>query len=533
MMTEQASFSLRNRNPDVLTCIANLSNDEVFTPPELANHMLDMLTEAWAKDQNGENIWENKDVKFLDPCTKSGVFLREITSRLTQGLEKKIPNIDKRVEHILSNQVYGIGITKLTSLLARRSVYCSKNADGEHSIAKNLKSKDGNIWYKNIEHRWDGSKCIFCGAARSVLDRDSTLSNYAYPFIHNENSKTQIKEMFGDNMEFDVIIGNPPYQLNDGGGTGSSAMPIYQKFIHQAKLLSPRYLTMIIPARWYSGGRGLDEFRNEMLNESRICELHDFIDAGQCFPNVEIKGGVCYFLWSRDYKGDCRIYSHDKENEISISVRPLLEPGAETFIRRNESIGILSKVKLLNEDSFSNIVSANDPFGFDVREDNSYKRVKPNFKLKKFENSVNFYYNGWQRDGIGFIDKDSITKNKNWVDRVKILIPKAWGTGNMNTDWLNPIITNSNSACTETYLVIGPFKSKIEAENVYSYIQTKFFHYVLGIIKNTQNTMKKSYSFIPMQDFNESWTDEKLFKKYKLSKNEIEIIESSIKKEIR
>jgi len=192
-MTEQASFTLRNRNPDVLTCIANLSNDEVFTPPELANKMLDMLTEAWSKDHKGENIWENGDVKFLDPCTKSGIFLREITGRLTKGLEKKIPNIEKRVDHILSKQVYGIGITQLTSLLARRSVYCSKNADGEHSIAKSLNSKDGNIWYKNIEHKWDGSKCIFCGAARSVLDRDSTLSNYAYPFIHYDNSKRQIK----------------------------------------------------------------------------------------------------------------------------------------------------------------------------------------------------------------------------------------------------------------------------------------------------------------------------------------------------
>ena len=530
MTTDQANFTLRNRNPDVLTCIANLSNDEVFTPPELASQILDMLTEEWSKDHKGENIWENKDVKFLDPCTKSGIFLREIVARLTKGLKKKIPNIEKRVDHILNKQVYGIGITKLTGLLTRRSVYCSKNADGKHSIAKSLKSKDGNIWYKNTEHKWDGVKCTFCGATRSVLDRDSSISNYAYPFIHTHNVKNQVKEFFGENMQFDVIIGNPPYQLNDGGGTGASAIPIYQKFIQQAKHLSPRYLTMIIPARWYSGGRGLDDFRNEMLNDNRISILHDYIDAGLCFPKVEIKGGVCYFLWSKDHKGDCEIYSHEKDNSITKSVRPLLEPGAETFIRRNESIGILNKVKQLKEDSFSNIVSANDPFGFDVREDNSYKRVKPNFKIKKFENSVNFYYNGWQREGIGFIDRNSIIKNKSWVDKIKILIPKAWGSGNMNTDWLNPIITNSNSACTETYLVIGPFKSKIEAENTYSYIQTKFFHYMLCIIKNTQNTMKKSYSFIPIQDFNENWTDEKLYKKYNLSKSEIKFIESSIQK---
>ena len=530
-MTEQASFSLRNRNPDVLSCIANLSNDEVFTPPELANQMLDTLAEQWSKDHRGESIWENEDIKFLDPCTKSGVFLREITARLTQGLAKRIPNLEKRVDHILSKQVYGIATTMLTSLLARRSAYCSKRADGPHSIAKSLRSKDGNIWFKKIEHKWDGSKCIYCGAARSVLDRDSALSNYAYPFIHADDAKKQIKEMLGENMEFDVIIGNPPYQLNDGGGMGSSAIPIYQKFIQQAKFLSPRYFTMIIPARWYSGGRGLDDFRSEMLNDSRICKLHDFIDSSQCFPNVELKGGICYFLWSREYKGNCEIYSHNKEEEISISVRPLIEPGAEIFIRRNESIGILRKVKQLKENSFSTIVSANDPFGFDVREDNSYKRVKPNFKLKKFENSISFYYNGWRKDGIGYIDKASIKKNNSWVDKIKVLIPKAWGSGNTSSDWLNPIIANSSSACTETYLIVGPFMNKIEANNVISYMQTKFFHYMLGIIKNTQNTMKKSYSFVPMQDFKESWTDKKLYKKYKLSKNEIKIIESSIKKE--
>lgn len=525
-MTEQASFTLRNRNPDVLTCIANLSNDEVFTPPDLANQMLDMLTEAWAKDCNGENIWENKDVKFLDPCTKSGVFLREITARLAKGLENKIPNLEKRVDHILSKQVYGIGITKLTSLLARRSVYCSKSADGKHSIAKGLKSKDGNIWYEDENHHWDGSKCKFCGAARSVLDRDSNLSTYAYSFIHTKNINEKLKYSFGVDMQFDVIIGNPPYQLNDGGGTGSSAIPIYQKFIEQAKQLSPRYLSMIIPARWYSGGRGLDDFRNQMLNDRRIRILHDFHDAGQCFPNVEIKGGICYFLWNRDSTGDCEVFSHEKDNAISKSVRPLLEPGAETFIRRNEAISILNKVRRLKEESFAKIVSANDPFGFDVREDNSYKRVKPNFKLKEFKNSVNFYYNGWQKEGIGFIDRKSITKNQEWVDKIKILVPKAWGSGDIKTDWINPFIATSMSVCTETYLVIGPFKSKDEAERALSYTQTKFFHFMLFIIKNTQNTMKKSYSFIPLQDFSVNWSDEKLYKKYGLTDSEVSYVNS-------
>lgn len=272
-MTEQASFTLRNRNPDVLTCIANLSNDEVFTPPELANKMLDMLTEAWSNDNDGENIWENKDIKFLDPCTKSGVFLREITTRLTQGLEKKIPNLEKRVDHILSKQVFGIGITRLTSLLARRSVYCSKNADGEHSIARNLKSQDGNIWYKRYEHIWASGSCKFCGANESTFSRNESLETHAYALIHCSDVKRLIKEIFGADMQFDVIIGNPPYQLSDGGGEGSSAIPLYHQFIQQAKQLDPKHLIMVVPARWYSGGRGLDDFRCEILSEGKLLKF--------------------------------------------------------------------------------------------------------------------------------------------------------------------------------------------------------------------------------------------------------------------
>ena len=530
-MIEQASFTLRNRNPDVLTCIANLSNDEVFTPPELANKMLDMLTEEWAKDHHGENIWENKDVTFLDPCTKSGVFLREITARLTRGLEKEIPNLDKRVDHILSKQVFGIGITKLTSLLARRSVYCSKSADGEHSIAKSLKSIDGNIWYQDEEHHWEGNKCLFCGASRTILDRNSSLSNYDYAFIHTDDIKKKIKNLFGANMQFDVIIGNPPYQLNDGGGTGSSAVPIYQKFIEQAKQLSPRYLSMIIPARWFSGGRGLDEFREEMLNDKKIRVLHDFQNSNDCFSGVNIEGGVCFFLWNKDNEGLCKIYSHSGDGNVTESERLLLEKGSDTFVRFNEAISILEKINKLKEESFSNIISANDPFGFDMREENSYKRIKPSFKLKPFPNSIKFLYNGWKSKGVGYIEKNQIRKNLDLVKDYKVYISKAYGMGSgIPSQVINqPILGLPNSCCTETYLFIGPFKDSIECENVISYMQTKFFRLLVLLIKNTQNAMKKVYSFVPMQDFSEKWTDDKLYEKYKLSSSEISFIENMIR----
>jgi hypothetical protein len=201
---------LRSRNPDVLTCIANLSNDEVFTPPEFANRMLDTLAEAWAASRNGANLWADKTVRFLDPCTKSGVFLREITSRLTSGLAEEIPSLEERVDHIVTKQVFGIGITYLTSLLARRSVYCSKHASGEHSLAKNFANDSGNIWFERMQHDWADGKCTYCGASKKALDLGEGRETHAYAFIHTDDIKTRVAELFGGNMQFDVIIGNPP-----------------------------------------------------------------------------------------------------------------------------------------------------------------------------------------------------------------------------------------------------------------------------------------------------------------------------------
>ncbi|MBL8202009.1 MAG: hypothetical protein JNK40_13665 [Chromatiales bacterium] len=196
-MTERVAFTLRGRNPDVLTCIANLSNDEVFTPPEFANRMLDTLTEAWADNNGGASIWADSSVRFLDPCTKSGVFLREITSRLTKGLEVRFPDLEERVSHILTKQVFGIGLTNLTSLLARRSVYCSKQANGKHSIAKGFVSGTGNIWFERMDHTWVDGRCEYCGASQKALDRGEGLETHAYAFIHTDNIRTRVAEMCG------------------------------------------------------------------------------------------------------------------------------------------------------------------------------------------------------------------------------------------------------------------------------------------------------------------------------------------------
>lgn len=503
-------------NPDVLTCLANLSNDEVFTPPNLVNDILDMLP---------QDLWSNPEAKFLDPVCKSGVFLREMAKRLMKGLETQFPDKQKRLNHIFKNQLYGIALTELTSLLSRRSVYCSKTANGQYSICEYFDDESGNISFNRQEHTWVNGKCKFCGATSAIYDRDSSFETYAYNFIHTDEPQKLY------NMKFDVIVGNPPYQLNDGGGTGSSAIPIYDKFVQQAKKLNPTYLSMIIPARWFTGGRGVDEFRDEMLHDTRIKIIHDFPNASDCFPGVEIKGGVCYFLWDRSHNGKTLVCTHRGDEIVSSSERDLLEKDAETFIRYNDAISILKKVQKLKEDSFSKVISANDPFGFDVRVDGSYKRVKPSYKLKPFNNSASFYYYGWQREGLGHIDKDSISKNLSWVKDYKVYITKAYGAGETFPHQIlnKPILGEPNSCCTESYLVIGPFSSKKRAENAISYIETKFFRFLVLLIKNTQNAMKKVYSFVPMQSLDEEWNDAKLYKKYGLTQAEIEFIESMIR----
>jgi adenine-specific DNA methylase len=532
-MNEQASFTLRGRNPDVLTCIANLSNDEIFTSPELANQMLDMLTQAWAVDNHGANIWEDKRVRFLDPCTKSGVFLREISSRLTTGLAKQIPDLEKRVDHILSKQVFGIGITKLTSLLARRSVYCSKNADGEHSIAKSLNSKDGNIWYENLSHTWAGDKCKFCGASKSVFDRAKGFDSHAYAFVHSDNISSTINQIFGDKMQFDVIIGNPPYQLNTEG-FGTQARPIYQKFVEQAKNLEPRYLSLVIPARWFSGGMGLVDFRASMLGDNKLSIIEDFPDSNDIFPGTQIKGGVCYFLWNNNHSDNVSVTTNDKGKKGLTVKRPLLEKGADVFIRYNEALPIIKKVmgaetgesatseslslELPNSKKFMSLVSSIGAFGLQ-----STFRGKD----KQDANDLKVYRNG----GVGFLPKDELTKEKDIVDKWKVFIPRA-GSGSDSFPHSilgKPFVGEPNSISSWTYMHIGPFASREETENVVSYISSRLFRFLVLLHKPSQDATKSVYTFVPMQDFSQSWTDEKLYEKYQITAREIEFINSMIR----
>ncbi len=504
------SFLEELHKPDILDCISHLSSDEVFTPPKLVNEILDTLP---------QELFKSPDTKFLDPCCKSGVFLREIAKRLIEGLADKIPNLEDRLEHIFKNQLYGLAITELTALLSRRSVYCSKNANSEFSVC-NFADNQGNIEYKRTYHLWSKDKCRMCGASKSEYDRGEELETHAYSFIHSDEQRNSALYKRLKEMKFDVIIGNPPYQLSDGGngGGGSSASPLYHLFIRQAKKLNPRYITMIIPARWFSGGKGLDSFRDEMLHDKSIRNLVDYPVASECFPGVEIKGGVCYFLWDRDNKGECKVNTIQGNKQSSLS-RPLLENNCEIFIRYNEAITILRKVQAYNEKSFTELVSSRKPFGFA----SDFK----NFQQNYFDNSVKIYAN----KTIGYIEKNKINQNSDWVNSYKIYISFAYGAGeDFPHQILNkPILGLPNSCCTETYLHIGPFKNEKESVNVLNYIKTKFFRFLVLLIKNTQNATKKVYSFVPIQDFNEEWTDEKLYKKYGLTQDEIDFIESMIR----
>lgn len=488
-------------NPDVLSCLANLSNDEVFTPPNVANQMLDMLP---------QELFLNPDTKFLDPAVKSGVFLREIAKRLIKGLEHQFPDLNERIEHIFRNQLYGIAITELTSLISRRSLYCSAYPNSGYSVVK-FDNAEGNIRFKRIDHTWHDGKCAFCGAAQSQYSRGNELETHAYEFIHY----LKPEEIF--NMKFDVIISNPPYQLSDGGGMGTSAMPIYQKFIQMAKKLKPKYITMIIPSRWFSGGKGLDEFRDEMLQDNRLCEIHDYIEAADCFPGVQIKGGVCFFLWDYKHNGMCKVTTY-KGNKVGKTVeRQLLEDGCETFIRYNEAIDILRKVQKHNENSFETIVSARRPFGLD----SNYESIHSD------GTNILLFRNG----GTTFIAKDEINKNQEWVDSYKVFISKAGsGSDTFPHQILGvPFVGLPQTAATETYLLIGPFDNENLCSNVCSYISTKFFRFLVLLKKSTQNAPKGVYQFVPLQDFSKPWTDEELYQKYDLTDEEIAFIESMIK----
>ena len=493
---------MKNYNPDVLTCLANLSNDEVFTPPVVVNRMLDLLP---------AELWCNPDARFLDPVSKTGVFLREIAKRMMDGLSERIPDRQQRADHIFTRQLFGLAITELTALLSRRSVYCSKQANGPYSVCTAFHDADGNICFRSTEHTWQNGRCRYCGASREVYDRDDTLESHAYEFIHTENPET----IFPD-MKFDVIIGNPPYQLSDGGN-GASASPLYHRFVRQAQKLKPRYLTMIIPSRWFGGGKGLDDFRREMLNDNHIRVLVDYENASDCFPGVDIAGGVCYFLWDRDNPGLCDVVNI-RNNETMHSVRALNE--FDTFIRHDQAASIVRKVCAFGEPMMSNMVSSSKPFGLRTF-------VRP-------QESGDILLR-WQ-NGEGPYCRDEITVGRELIDKWKVITSYVGydHAGNPGKDGKRRVFSKIDilppgTICTETYLVVGSFDTKQEAKNLVAYMKTLFFRFLIAQCMYSHHITKEAYRLVPIQDFSQSWTDEKLYAKYGITDEEIKFIESMVR----
>ena len=499
-----SSLLERAYNPDVLTCLANLSNDEVFTPPELANDVLDMLP---------PEIWSDPTIKILDPCCKSGVFLREAAKRFIKGLEREYPNLQERVDHIMHEQLFGIAITELTSLLSRRSLYCSKFPNGRFSVVE-FDNSDGNVCHRTIQHTWENGRCKYCGASNAEYDRDAELESHAYEFIHTNNPERIL------NMKFDVIVGNPPYQLSDGGNK-ASAVPIYQKFVNQAIKLQPRFLSMIIPSRWYCGGRGLTTFRKEMLNDGHISELHDFQKSSDCFPGIRNGGGICYFLWQRDVKTvNCQIIEHNGQGPTSITSRPLNEFG-DVFIRSSIVCNVIRKVQNVTNEYLAESVYSQKPFG-----------LRTNFEDFDAAGEIKLYSKRAPK-GYAHIRIDQVLLNKSLIPLWKVVTSRSTSVPEEDNGQVlrlsQTFIVEPNAVVTESYVLIGAFNSKEEAEHLLLYLKTKFFRFLCQPQIVSPDVSKRTFSFVPKVDLSTKWTDSLLYKKYNLLDSEIEYIETSIK----
>lgn len=492
--------------PDVLSCLSNLSNDEVFTPPDVVNQMLDLLPQELFTDPN---------TTFLDPACKTGVFLREIAKRLLVGLEDKIPDLQERIDHIFHKQLYGIAITELTSLLSRRSLYCSKYPNGPYSITE-FDNPEGNIRYRRINHTWVNGKCKYCGASEKQWSREDTLEAYAYELIHTDNPE----RLF--NMKFDVIISNPPYQLSTGGGGEQSrqAKPIYNLFVEQAKKLNPHFISMIIPSRWFSGGMGLDGFREMMLNSSRIKNIVDFPNSADVFNGVDIAGGVCYFLYDSSYSGDCTVTTFSN-NEFVSSKRKLNE--YPTFVRYNKALPIIRKVLEIEKPKR-------------MIEDTMYPQglfgLKTNYTPR--DSGVPCWF--IQKIGLKYANQADVIDTEGVLGKWKLLVPKSPIAG--QTDFTKPVgfyydgntrIAKPGECCTQSWLVAGAFDTEEETLNFKSYLFTKTVRFLLLQTVVSQDVSRNKFCFVPaMENYNQRFSDDILRKRWNITEAEWEYIDSRI-----
>lgn len=502
--------------PDVLVTLAQLPNDEVFTPPHLVDSMLDALP---------KEVWSNHTYRWLDPATKSGVFLRQVAARLMVGLATWQPDATKRREHILKNMLFGSAATSLAAEIARRTLYQTTDATGKsvqdeviRPLVIPMDSPEGNVLFVETEHDVAKRKCRICKAPESLI-RDSR-ENFAYSFIHNTYPT---REMQG--MIFDVIIGNPPYQIgmkDAFGNRTANVTPLYNLFVDKAIALNPRYLVMITPSRWFAGGKSLDDFRNRMLNDRRLRQMVDYANSREIFPTVDVEGGISYFLWDRDYDGDC-LFTQMADGQVVSQARRDLRDGKGVILRDNYASEIVKKITSDpdSKGSLAESFSARDPFG---------QSIKTNYKDSKqepFKESIPLIY----ISKVGFINREQLQRNHDWVDDWKVLLPKAYGNGsNQDSKQVigEPIAIAPGSACTQSYFVAGRFATRNETKNFATYLTTKFVRFLVAQRKISQDITQARFLFVPALDMTRSWDDSLLYEKFKLTPEEIAYIEKTI-----
>lgn len=503
--------------PDVLETLAQLPNDEVYTPPKLVNAMLDVLP---------DHVWSEPDYKWLDPATKSGVYLREIARRLMVGLAEWEPDGAKRRDHILRHMVYGSAITQMSGEIARRSLYQTKNATGIEikdsalaDLVVHLDTPDGNVPFVPTEHTLDkaGRFCTICRAPAALI-RDNR-ENFAYSFLHGTYPTKELAD-----MKFDVIVGNPPYQIGMDDGKGNrtaNITPLYNLFVEKAIAMDPQYVLMITPSRWFAGGKGLVEFRDRMLADRHLSVLVDNPKLYDVFPQAEIKGGVSYFLWDRAHDGDCE-FSTRIDGVIRDTARRDLRQGQGVVLRDNFAAGVVGKITSdpFPKGSLADKVSASDPFG---------QSIKTNYQGASdvpFEDSIPLVF----INKVGYITRDVLERNQEWVDKWKVLIPMAGDGHGREVSFVigEPLALAPGSACTQSYLVAGAFDTRDETENYAYYLTTKFVRFLVLQRKISQHLTNTRFTFVPMLDMTRRWTDADLYELFKLTDEEITYIERVI-----
>jgi len=356
--------------------------------------------------------------------------------------------------------------------------------------------------------------------ARYFEDLINKITHQPELFLHKVSNGVNYWKINGleDNMKFNAIVGNPPYQVMDGGKTG--ALPVYHYFVDIAKSLKPTFISMIMPSRWFAGGRGLDDFREKMLKEHRISKLVDFPKSRDVFPTVDIAGGICYFLWDREYNGETSVVT-SLGGKKSESLRNLGE--FSIFIRDNVGISVIRKVREKKEKTLENTVLSVSPFG-----------------LRSFVRGEELKFNGSIRVkssfGFGYINRNDVTKNADLIDKYKVMCgylnPDRAGVNNSvdgNNVTTKLTILQPGEVVTETYIILGVFDDFASAQNYASYIRTRFVRFLVYQTLSSMHITQVSFQFVPTQDWGKIWTDEELYQKYGISPTEVEYIESLIK----